>query len=552
MRRPTESVHGLDSSRHTPCAVRQGTGSAGAPRQSAEQETVFASANGTRRVPATLGENHRERLRAGRRGVTVLIVLLLLSITLGLSYAIVRSQTTALQIQQNAGVQVSARRAALTGLTVALKKMHTSEWCYGDGVNTTLSGPIGDHESYQARYAAGDPSLAVDDPDYPYRVTLLSTGTATDPSDPERTSTHRARAVVQLAPRSVPDEPTDWSAMQKYTVYQSRNDPFEIDIPCRIEGPVRVQGEVKIAENYPDGDAWWRYLGDLNGMRKQGYPDYRPFDGPVVLKDLGSEDYFALTYKLEVTTVFRLPNEAAADWVRPGSSTNYQIYPGGPVYTVLWVGSTLQNSLEPDPSTNPLGLFYRDGDIAIWDKVTIRGSLFCQNEVKIEGADVHFQPVELPALDGEEGSLRMPALTCNRLLAKPTASGSLTGLAAVFEEFRIEKGPSTQELAFTGRLIAKKLFVKERHPWEDVNWNDRYKDFKAQLEQLGAAAVPYFPVWMAQRGYDPKPLVTFKADPGAVTYHWKKPYDPIYVPDPDDIELGVWLRWDLLEWTDSL
>ena len=148
-----------------------------------------------------------------RRGVAVLIVLMLLSITLGLSYWMVRSPTTALQIQQNTNVRVSARRAALTGLTMGLKKMHTNEWCYGDGVNTTLTGSIGEDQSYQVSYVVGDPSLAVDDPDYPYRVTLLSTGTATDPTDPERTSTHQARAVVHLVPRRVPDEPTDWPTM---------------------------------------------------------------------------------------------------------------------------------------------------------------------------------------------------------------------------------------------------------------------------------------------------------------------------------------------------
>ncbi|HUT95194.1 MAG TPA: hypothetical protein VMY37_37420 [Thermoguttaceae bacterium] len=510
-------------------------------------------------MPATSEESPRERLLATRRGVTVLIVLLLLSITLGLSYAIVRSQTTALQIQQNAGVQVSARGAALTGLTVALKEMHTSEWCYGDGVNTTLSGPIGDHESYRVTYAAGDPSLAADDPDSRYRVTLLSTGTATDPSDPERTSTHRARAVVRLVPRSVADEPSDWATMQNYTVYQSKVEPFEVDIPCRLEGPVRVQGKLKFAKHYPDDDeAWKRYLRDLNAMRLDGHPDYRPFNGPVTLYYWWQEPKYleALRDYLAVARIYTDVDEAASDWRLPGPFTEYQIYPGGPVYTIPWLGSTLADSLEPDPSTNPLGLFYRDGDVTIQDNVTIQGSLFCRHDVSIEGANVHFEPVELPALHASEGSLRMPALTCNQFVAKPTASGGLTGLAAVFDEFLIEKSPSTQEFAFTGRLIAKKLFVKQRHPWEDVKWSDRYKDFKAQLEELGAAAVQYFPVWMAQREYDPKPLVTFKPDPSPVSYHWKKPYDPIYVPHPDDHPPGhpddKFLRWDLVEWTDRL
>ena len=78
------------------------------------------------------------------------------------------------------------------------------------------------------------------------------------------------------------------------------------------------------------------------------------------------------------------------------------------------------------------------------------------------------------------------------------------------------------------------------------SWNDRYDEFKAQLEGEGPV-VPYFPVWMGMRGYDPRPRITFKPDPGLVTYHWKKTYDPIYVPHPDD----AGLRWDLVEWSDS-
>ena len=485
-----------------------------------------------------------------RRGVAVLIVLLLLSITLGLSYAMVRSQTTALQIQQNANVRVSARRAALTGLTVGLKKMHTNAWCYGDGVNTTLAGSIGDSLIYQVSYAAGDPSLAADDPDYPYRVTILSTGTATDPTDPERTSTHQARAVVQLVPRALAEEPDDWDTMQQYTVYQSKKDNFEIDIPCRLENQVRVQGKLKIAPHYPsDGNPWRRYLGDLNTMRLAGYPDYRPFNGPVALpvSEQDGEDLSALIVRLAVTTVNMPVKEAASDWTQPGSFTDYQVYPGGPVYTAPWVGSTLHNTvLEPDATTNPLGLFYRDGDISIWENVTVRGSLFCDHDVRIEGANVNFLPVELPALVGSEGSLRLPAVTCDKFVVKPGAGGSLTGLAAVFDTFEIERSPATLQFAFIGRAILKKLYVKEREPWQDENWDDRYEEFKAQLGGEGPV-VPYFPLWMGMRGYDPRPRITFKPDPGPVTYHWKKTSDPIYVPHPDDSGL----RWDLVEWTDS-
>ncbi|OHB81054.1 MAG: hypothetical protein A2V98_23445 [Planctomycetes bacterium RBG_16_64_12] len=484
--------------------------------------------------------------------MTVLVVMLLIAITLGLSYAMVRSQTTALQIQRNGDVRASARRAALTGLTMALKKMHTSQWCYGAGLSTTLAGSIGSHESYQVTYALGDPSLPAGDPDFPYRVTLHATGTATDAGDAGRTATHRARAVVCLTPRSVAAEPTDWVTMQKYTVYQSKSDSFEIDIPCRLEGPVRVQGKLRIAIHYPnDNNAWSRYLGDLNAMRLAGQPDYRPFNGPVYLPFLvqTGADLGALTVKLGVTAYDRPVNEARADWTLPVNHTAYQIYPGGPIYTIPWVGSTLENvTLEAEPSTNPLGLYYRDGDITIRKNVSIRGSLFSKHDVTIEGTNVRFEPVSLPALYGSDASVRLPAVTCNKFTVKSTASGSLSGLAAVFDDYSVEKSPATVEFAISGRLIARRLFIKERQPWEMVDWSGSYAEFLAQLGGAMGPVVPYFPVWMARKGYNPKPLVTIKPDASPIAYHWKKPYDPVYVPHPVD----GGLRWDLLEWTDSL
>ncbi|MFH1919678.1 MAG: hypothetical protein ABIP48_07345 [Planctomycetota bacterium] len=484
-----------------------------------------------------------------RRGVTVLVVMLLIAITLGLSYAVVRSQMTALQIQRNADVRLSARRAAVTGLTMGLKKMQTGAWCDGAGVNMTLAGSVGDYESYEVAYAVGDPSLATDDLENAYRITLLSTGTATDPSDAARTATHQARAVVRLVPRALYDEPTDWATMQQYTVYQSKNDSFEIDIPCRLEGPIRVQGKLMIATHYPDNNnAWLRYLGDLNAMRLDGLPDYRPFNGPVDIPFLvqAGVDLSALTGELGVTANNTPVSETAADWALPVNYTDYQLYPGGPIYTVPWVGTTLENvTLEPDPSTNPLGLYYRDGDITIRNNVTIRGTLFSKHDVRIEGTNVHFEPVELPALYGSQTPVRLPAVTCNKFTVKSTAGGSLTGLAAVFADYSVEKSSDTVQFALTGRLIARQLFIKERQPWETVIWGDRYTDFMAQFP-----VVPYFPVWMAGwgQGYNPQPLITIKPDASPIAYHWKKPYDPVYVPHPDDDGL----RWDLLVWTDSL
>lgn len=479
--------------------------------------------------------------------MAVLVVVVLLSITMALCYSVMRSQGTALRIQQNASLRIGARQAALTGLTLALKEMHTSDWA---GTGTTLSQSLGNDDGFHVTFTAGDASLAPGDDDYdeyPYRVTLLSTGYAEDPRDSSRSATYQVKAVVRLVPRMLSDHPTDWPTMQQYTVYQSESDPFEIDIPCRLEGPVRIQGRLRIAHHYPnDVDAWWRYLKDLESMRLDGYPDYRPFDGPVDLPydEQDSDDLAALRWKLDVPTDDVSIQEAGGDWTKPTNLTTYRLYAGGPIYTIPTVGDTLENTtLEPDTLTNPLGIFYCSGTVAIRANVTVHGSLFCKDDLRIEGIDVHFAPVELPALAGSDAPVRLAAVSCRKFVVKPTAGGSLTGLTAVFDEFLIEKSPETVSFAVTGRLITRKLFIKERQPWETLDWEDCFEDFEDQLP-----VVPYFPVWMHNtQGRDPQPLLVIKPDAAQIVYHWHNWSDPIFVPHPNDDGL----RWEIVQWTEN-
>jgi len=477
-------------------------------------------------------------------------VLLLVSVTLALCYAAVRSQFNTLQIHRNAARRVSARAVAVTGLTMAIKKMHTAEW---QGVDTTLTGSLNAYENFAVTYTAGDPSLAAGDADYddlPYRVTLLATGYAADPDNPTGIATHQVRAVVRLLPRAVAKEPTDWPTMQQYTLYQSRRDLFEIDLPCRIEGPTRIQGTLELARHYPnDNAAWRRYLEDLNSMRLTGWPDYRPFDGPVHFplpeQDLAGS---ALTNLLVVPTVDVRVDETAADWVEPVAPTTYQIYDGGPVYDAPRLADPLEDvTLEPDPATNPLGIFYRDGNLRLRGNVSIRGTLFCKDDINIESPDVQFASVDMPGLHGTDGPLRLPVATCNDFVVKSAAGANLTGFLAVFDEFRIDKGPETMEVAVTGRVVTRKFFIKEREPWNTLNWGDLYDEFNAQLDGSQGPVVPYFPVWMGLRGRDPKPRLTISPDSGPITYHWHYPGNRIYVPHPDDDGL----RWDLIEWTEN-
>ncbi len=445
-----------------------------------------------------------------RRGMAVLMVLLLLSLTLGLCYAAIRGQYSAGTIQRNSDRRATARQAAVTGMTMALKKMQRSDW---GGVGTSLSGALDSYTTFLTTYTAGDTRLGSADPDQPYRVTLLATGYAVDFEHPQSIATYQIQAVVRLIPRALAAEPSDWTAMSGYTLYQTKINTTDIDIPCRFTGPARLQGSLKVALDYPNStNARTLYLSDLNKMRQNGMSDYRTFNGPVYLPFTGQDPkYFAWltssTAGLGVTAVDTPAQQAVTNWVKPGSPGGYRIYPGGLAYVVQPVADTLQaTTLGPDPTSNPLGLFYCDGTLTINNNVTVQGSLFCGADIQFKGTNIVVQPVALPLLG--TNPVKLAAISCQNATVNNGGGGQVTGLMAVFGAFLIEQGSQNMAFTLTGQLATSTLTVQQRTEW-NLNWNSYRTLFLAQLQGNPQTAVKYFPVWMGNQGRNPAPKFVF-------------------------------------------
>ncbi|HBO43704.1 MAG TPA: hypothetical protein DD670_07185 [Planctomycetaceae bacterium] len=479
--------------------------------------------------------------------MSVLIVILLVSVAMVVSYAVLRDQSTSVQIQSNADTLVLARQAAMTGLTYGVRAMHAPDWT---GVDTNTSRSLGAYERFTVSFTAGDASLGPGSPEYgdmPYRVTIHSIGEADDPRGTGRTSTCTVHAVMRLIPRGLSNQPTDWSKMEGYTVYQTKREATELDLPFQITGKVRFQSRVTLGMNYPDYySAWYYYLLHLGRMPSQGHPDYRQFTGRVCFPSTeqgGTTNFLLAVQLLSCSATSMGIDEVASDWVKPANLSTYQIYPGGPVYEIPQLGEVLSGIiLEPDPRTNPLGLFYRHGNSTLEGNVSVRGTLFCRDTVEIRGANVRFEPVEMPPLFGETKPVRMPALTGQTVKVKPGSETEITGLVAVFDQFLIEKSPVTLPLKLVGRLVTRKLYIREREPWNTVNWQQNFTSFSPY------ASSTYYPIWLASKGYDSAPRIKMMPDPELVQYHWTDCSGPIYVPHADD---GGGLRWQMLEWNEG-
>ncbi|MBI3839458.1 MAG: hypothetical protein HY288_16180 [Planctomycetia bacterium] len=220
-------------------------------------------------IPHRSRSNFRSARRPlSRRGFTVLVVLALISITLALSYSIMRSQMTGIQIQSNSDRGNLARQAALAGVNVALRNMRLTGWT---GVGTPLTASISSTDSYTVTFTAGDPSLTSSNPnysDYPYRVMVLSTGTSVDPAHSTVSSTYKVQAIVRLIARQLTAAPSNYATMLGYTLYEMTSGSDSAMVPCHIDGPVRLQGALDVHSGYNWKDAVQKaYYSDLNAMR---------------------------------------------------------------------------------------------------------------------------------------------------------------------------------------------------------------------------------------------------------------------------------------------
>ena len=580
--------------------------------------------------------------RRNRRGVTVVIVLAMISMTLALSYSIMRSQTTAVQIQANSSRRSFARDAAITGLTIALRKMHEPGW---GGIGSTITGSVNSTDRYEARYEAGDaPTLdaqgfPADVDDY-FEVKVFSTGFSSDPSNSNPATRHSASAVVRLIREKRTDRPSVLA--EEYTVYQTGSSEFLINPPTRIEGPVASRGDIRIGKSYQwREEARDRYLRDLHATREHRYEwgetdehlsngdgsvelryvsrsipvnsfmriagsnrvhritsskvkdgeaevwfsptittttgipnfgarvelyetdttaDYRPLTGPILIAsnalDASEKSYLETVVGVQAAS---LGGAAPGNWLPVAFSSNYRLYPGGPEYSAVELPDRIDNRTLGPSLTNPLAVFYSDGDLALGDNVTLEGTLFVRGQLTLAGSGTQLRPPsaawkKLLSRESESSALELPVLvTGNHCRIQKTAIGSIDGLVMVRNHFLVERRHQHSGMAITGRVIAEHVnlgtyYTGQSGSWDnDSNfWTARYEAFLDHQQWENPLTVR-FTEWMLWHALDfgvVRRGLLIKPSQNAIHYHWQSADKPVFVEAAE----GAGLRWDVLEW----
>jgi hypothetical protein len=509
--------------------------------------------------------------------MAVLLVLGLLAITLAVSYATLRTQTSAVQLSQNGGRALDSRLAAESGLAAAMHKISDDSW---EGVDVPLTAHITDDTWYEVTFETGDAALLPSDPEYaefPFRLTITSTGYAADPSNPDIRAIHRVRNVVQLARESLVAPPSDWSPATGFTFYQWANRAAIVQVPFHSKGPVKILGPLSICSEYPqDISARDQYLNDLRRMKNDNRGDHRPFSGQVTIA-YSRQDLTTMTQlatQLGLTTV----NSTAATTApvtHPGTVTSYQLYPGGKTYTTPVVqdlhGSTIQNvTLAADPVSNPLGIFRSRGSLTIRNNVRITGTLISDGSspsVQIEGTNVVLEARDLPMLEASAQRWQLPAAIVQEdVRIYSDSAAQMKGAVLAWNNFEIRNGTPTTSFALTGNLLSAGLQIRGRTPWTltAATWDSDHDDYNdlfsgglftillnliKSILGLGAGDQLYFPEFMQwKRSFTIQPTLTIQPDSSGVRSHWHDWSQPVYEKASSD----PGLRWNLIRYEDGV
>ena len=308
----------------------------------------------------------------------------------------------------------------------------------------------------------------------------------------------------------------------------------------------------------PPGSSRARFLRDLEARRAAGAGDLRPLSGPVGLPSgrISAVNRALLEQDLKLTTT-RVSATHSDPVTMPGAVTRYRLYSGGKSYAVPVLASTLSSvALGPNPVDNPLGVFYANGAVSLYDNVTINGTLIVDNgstasKLYLYGRNIQLQGVTLPMLDGSTQGTQLPAaIVRDDMNVASGAGATINGLVAVGARYYVQQsGSSGTSLTHYGKLFCRKLALEGRNEWvqSDSWWRDRLTEFLNQWLTAGTTPNPYFPEYLRSQSLAPEPLTVIKSASTPVAYHWHNWSNPLFVPHPNDSGLC----WNLLQWQEN-
>ncbi len=341
------------------------------------------------------------RFNPQRRGTAILLVLGVLSIVLGLAYALSRSSTTLSKLSTNelAGLKTDAT-VEYAPATALIKLAADVNWL----PESPIGGLLETGESYQVDL----------------KISREGDGRSLDAIaqslDRERKyELAERRLSIELAQQALDNHPN--SAIAAFATGSNKKAAVYAGSGTIIRGDIRSKGEICFQTGFVLAGATYRM-------------------GSIV--DQGREAAAYLTYR--------------ASW-----GTSYRAELLKLHYKQTFDSDILLGDVTLGPSVdNPMGVFYHNGDVVIGDNVTITGTIAVDGNVTFLGSDVKLFALQ-STTNPETGSIVQscfPAVVCNKSITFEATADAvrISGLVASRKDVRRFNGTKTRASVYRDEL----------------------------------------------------------------------------------------------------
>ncbi len=428
----------------------------------------------------------------------MILVMLAITFSLGLTYGFMQTQVTSLQLSQNDLRRDLALEAARTGASAGLLRMQDPAWV---GLSDTYSRTTQQDGTNLVTCAVSFSALAsgqvatVPDSELPMHVCITSAGTWSSPRNSTIMVTRTIRAVVRLMPRlpgravragdvatatDLAVNPANYAATLPYTLTATSNSSttLNFDPGTRIEGPIWVQKKLALfnSENWSSSirGTMLTEIGNQYGAASAAnfvYP--HPLNGPITFgrSPSGSIQSDLSSLKTAWSTTTNTPSVASLNanlWL------TYQLYQHGPTYQATQLSSSLSyTTLQPSPS-NPLGVFVRMGSLDVYDQVHIQGTLVVTGTVSFWGVGSTITAYNWmatggsPVVGGADQWPRLPAVVAHNMSFSNATQTMIEGAVLIDNQLSGSGGDYTNPTGNQVNLAGTATATRGQQPYSTV------------------------------------------------------------------------------------
>jgi len=427
-----------------------------------------------------------QRVRASRSGVSLILVMFALSMSMVLTYSFIQTQSVVTQISENGSRRDLAMNAARAGITDALNRMNSLDWTgVSDQYQRTFQSDADGDSTYTISFNTPTGSLSS-----VLELEVHSLGAWVSAANSNMRSEYQITAKVRLVPRltgrtilpgdsadatDLVTNPGNYDLIRQYALFAEEGTRSLVLDPCdRIDGNLWLNNDLsQFNDPYWSSSVRRTFLQDL-GNRFVTFPSAstnlihypHPLAGNITFYNTPAsgvqQDLADQKVNWSVTSEkLTIPSSGFSQF------STYQLYEGGPTYRAVSLDSYLSDVTLKPTEDNPLGIFYRSGSLSVYSNVVIQGTLVATSYISFKGKGIHATAFNWKGSGGEpiipDSHLwpRLPTLVADDIRFDRDTQTTIEGAIVCHDDLKGAGGsvsyPVVTEIELTGTATAASI-----------------------------------------------------------------------------------------------